>query len=213
MADRNYQHVIWDWNGTLLNDVTLALGVMNELLEAHAYPRLSHEHYVRIFDFPVRDYYVTAGFDLDQHEFAGLSDRFCAEFEARLGSTELFADAISSLKRLASHDHFVLSNTEQLALNRMLDRFQLTDHFDAIFGLDTNHATGKVGAGHALMDHHQLDPARSVLVGDTTHDADVANALGIDCVLVSHGHNDRLRLEATTWPIHSAKCANCCLKK
>ena len=209
MHAQPYTHIIWDWNGTLLDDVRLAIGVMNRLLEDHAYPPLTHERYVKIFDFPVRDYYVSAGFDLGKHEFAGLSDRFCGEFEESLSEAALHADAISSLERLAMLTHFVLSNTEQEALHRMLHRFDLSHHFTAVCGLNTNHATGKVGVGHDLMKSHALEPSRSILVGDTTHDAEVADALGVACILLSHGHNDRARLEATGFPVEDSLSRVC----
>jgi phosphoglycolate phosphatase len=53
-----YQNIIWDWNGTLLDDVMLAINVVNEILRDHDKQALTHERYLEIFDFPVKHYYV-----------------------------------------------------------------------------------------------------------------------------------------------------------
>ena len=56
--------VLWDWNGTLLDDVELCENALNRLLQRYGYPqRYDHEQYRAIFGFPVEDYYVRAGFD------------------------------------------------------------------------------------------------------------------------------------------------------
>ena len=57
MKMKKYETVIWDWNGTLLDDVTLSLSIVNELLLEHNIPILTRERYREIFDFPVRLYY------------------------------------------------------------------------------------------------------------------------------------------------------------
>jgi phosphoglycolate phosphatase len=90
MKMKNYDTVIWDWNGTLLDDVALSLSIVNELLFEHNLPRLSRERYGEIFDFPVRLYYERAGLDLTLVNFETISGEFCSRFEARLKSAPLF---------------------------------------------------------------------------------------------------------------------------
>ena len=51
--------ILWDWNGTLLDDVELCENALNRLLQRYGYPqRYDHEQYRAIFGFPVEDYYV-----------------------------------------------------------------------------------------------------------------------------------------------------------
>ncbi len=60
--------LIWDWNGTLLDDVTLCNDCLNQLLEAHGYPqRYDRAGYRELFGFPIEDYYRCAGFDFSRH--------------------------------------------------------------------------------------------------------------------------------------------------
>ena len=56
MQIKNYQHIIWDWNGTLLNDVKLCADIMNNLLKTRSLPTITLEKYREIFTFPVKDY-------------------------------------------------------------------------------------------------------------------------------------------------------------
>ncbi len=204
MADKlgtNYDAIVWDWNGTLLDDVSLAVRVMNQMLAEHGHSQITNEVYARVFEFPVQRYYESIGFDLTVHDFSELSDRFCGDFEAGLQEATLFVAATETLAKLSALSHFVLSNTEQSALDRMLAKFDIAHRFQAAYGLNNNHATGKIGIGHELLATHQIDSSRALLVGDTTHDAEVAAALGVDCLLVATGHNSRSRLEAVGVPV------------
>ena len=79
----NYKHIIWDWNGTLLNDVKLCADIMNNLLKARSLPTITLEKYREIFTFPVKDYYIKAGYDFLNESFEEISVDFIAEYESR----------------------------------------------------------------------------------------------------------------------------------
>src|SRR3712207_913570 len=74
------KHVIWDWNGTLLNDVDHAIETMNHLLTDHSLPILDKARYQKIFDFPVKGYYDSLGFDYAKESFESLCHRFVDRF-------------------------------------------------------------------------------------------------------------------------------------
>ena len=59
--------VLWDWNGTLLDDVALCVDALNRLLRIYHYPQqYSLAQYREIFGFPIEDYYIRAGFDFSK---------------------------------------------------------------------------------------------------------------------------------------------------
>ena len=68
--------IIWDWNGTLLNDVHIALSTMNSLLIKYNLPILTENRYRDIFQFPVENYYIYAGFSFEKIPFQQLADQF-----------------------------------------------------------------------------------------------------------------------------------------
>ena len=61
--------IIWDWNGTLLDDVDICIDIINELLSIRNQQPLTRSRYREIFTFPVKDYYSKAGFDFTQEPF------------------------------------------------------------------------------------------------------------------------------------------------
>lgn len=80
--------ILWDWNGTLLDDVDLCVDALNRLLAGFGYPqRYDHERYRAIFGFPIEEYYVRAGFDFTKHSFAELADRMTCRSPAALNAS------------------------------------------------------------------------------------------------------------------------------
>jgi len=61
--------ILWDWNGTLLNDQTICIDAMNRLLVKRGLPLLTEEKYRRVFTFPVKTYYAQLGFDFAKEPF------------------------------------------------------------------------------------------------------------------------------------------------
>jgi phosphoglycolate phosphatase len=189
-------HVIWDWNGTLLDDVDHAIGVMNRLLEEHGLPSLDRSRYSKVFDFPVRRYYDTLGFDYDRESFESLCNRFVEHFLAGASELLLFPLMHAALHALKAQGFVqsILSATEQRSLERMIEGFGLQEIFACVFGNSDHFATSKLERGRGLLRSTGLDSARTVLIGDTLHDLEVADALGTHLVLVDHGHHSRARL-------------------
>ena len=71
-----YTHLIWDWNGTLQDDVWLCIDVMNSLLHRRRKPAITLQQYREIFRFPVKDYYLKAGLDYEIEPFELIAEEF-----------------------------------------------------------------------------------------------------------------------------------------
>jgi len=206
MKTKKYETVIWDWNGTLLDDVTLSLSIINELLSEHTLPQLTRERHREIFDFPVRRYYERAGFDLTHLNFETVNGEFCRRFETRLHLASLFpaVNRILETVNQSGARQFLLSSTEHHALKRMVKSLGLDSSFDAAKGLADGLARGKLNAGRELVDQFQIEARSAVLIGDTAHDAEVADSLGVDCMLISAGHHSHERLSRLNHPVFSS---------
>ena len=193
-----YEHVIWDWNGTLLDDVALCLDIMNRMLDARGMRRIEPVRYREIFDFPVQLYYRELGFDFDAEPFERLAALYCEQYDARVVECALQGNARRILERLSERgvSQAILSSQEQAALQDALYHFRIDHHFAEVVGRSDRHATGKLDTGRALLERLGAEPSATLLIGDTVHDFEVAAALGLDCILVSHGHHSRQRLEA-----------------
>lgn len=195
----DYQHIIWDFNGTLMDDTWLCLEVMNSMLSQRGLSALALEQYSEIFDFPVQEYYQRAGWDLVRYPFEQLSNEFMAGYHARKLECSLHQDAEIVLGKLQSRGtpQSVISAAEQSMVQDLLGYYQIGHFFISARGLDNHHAAGKSAIGVAWVQELGIDPQKILMVGDTVHDYEVATAMQTDCVLVSGGHHSRRRLEAT----------------
>jgi phosphoglycolate phosphatase len=194
----DYGHIIWDWNGTLFNDVELCAGTMNFLLKQESHSTISLKKYKEIFTFPVVDYYKIAGHTFAKNSFEVLGKQFMDEYEKKKLDCTLYPGVIELLEEL-SHQNFtqhLLSAYEQDSLNKIVQYFGIKNYFKYIIGLNNIYASGKMQLGKNLLSliRKNGESEKILIVGDTTHDFEVAGELGIDCVLISHGHQDKERL-------------------
>lgn len=204
-----YDHVIWDWNGTLFDDVDLVVEVANLMLERRSIGQIDRARYQELFGFPVRGYYERVGFDLEREAFEDLSVEFIAEYNARWREHQLRSDAHSTTAALVAGGvtQSVLSASEQVMLNEVTAHFQIDGPMTALVGIDDHHAVSKLD--HGLEHIESLDPPRErvLLVGDTVHDHEVAVAIGVDCALIEDGHAPAARLQATGAPTFASLTA------
>ncbi len=190
------KHIIWDWNGTLLDDVGHAVSVMNSLLMEHELPQLDRERYRKIFDFPVLNYYEALGFNFEKESFEKLCHKFVDRFMSGFRELPLIPEMKFVLMTLHREglSQSVLSATDQPNLNAMISHFEIGNVFKHVFGIDNKFAGSKVDRGHELIRLSEISKSETVIIGDTLHDLEVARALGIDAVLISHGHQCPTRL-------------------
>ncbi|MCF6270057.1 MAG: HAD family hydrolase [Melioribacteraceae bacterium] len=195
---RNYKHIIWDWNGTLFDDVELCANIMNKLLEEANLPKISVDEYRDIFTFPVIDYYKALGHDVGKENWEKISHQFISEYEANKYEFTIYSDAEDVLKEIDSFGitQSVLSAYKQEMLDELVAHFNLNKYFIRLVGLDNIYAAGKLDNGLKWIKELGFKKGEVLLVGDTLHDCEVAEAIGADSVLLSLGHQskDRLRL-------------------
>lgn len=194
----NKKHVIWDWNGTLLDDVHHVVEIMNEILSEHALPLLDQKKYKSIFGFPVQMYYEKIGFDFSKTNFENLSHRFVDTYMDRLSNCKVFPHTKKLLKAVKDQNKIqsILSATDQVSLNHAIHHFELSEYFDNLFGIENKFAASKLEQGRKLLEKTQIALTDTVLIGDTDHDLEVGQKLGVDVILLAHGHQNEDRLKA-----------------
>ena len=192
-----FTSIIWDWNGTLLDDVDICIESINFSLGKRNLPLLTREKYQEIFTFPVVDYYEKAGFDFSKNSFTELSHEFIGHYLNKLKGVNLFQDVEYVLHEFykKGYRQFILSAMEQSTLFDSVKHFNIEKYFSRIQGTGDIYAYGKLGNAKKMMESSGQDPATTCLVGDTLHDLEVANQLGCQCLLISGGHQSHARLE------------------
>ena len=203
---RNYTHIIWDWNGTLLDDAWLCVDVMNGMLNSRGLPLKTVDEYRELFDFPVRDYYVKLGYDFEKEPFDEVGTEFIERYNKRQNETSLHAEVLEVLSCLANHgfSQNILSAREHNELVSETKKLGVAGYFERIRGLDDHYAHGKTDIGLKLIKELSEANNKVLFIGDTRHDAEVAIEIGIDCILIPHGHQSEQRLLKLGFPlIHS----------
>lgn len=205
MIKSNIKHIVWDWNGTLFNDVILCKDIMNNILKRFNLPLLSLEKYRSIFTFPVKDYYEKAGLDFSTISFEVLGKDFMDEYEQRkyeCGLHNGVRDGLEEFNR-SGITQSILSAYHHVTLVEIVNRFNIGMYFQKLYGLDNIYAGGKVEIGKKLIADIHYNKDEILLVGDTLHDKDVADELGINAVIISAGHQDHERLSALSVPVYN----------
>jgi len=197
-----FQHVIWDWNGTLLDDTQAGVNAVNAMLIARQLPTLDVPTYREIFGFPVKNFYRAVGFRLEAEDWDAMAREFHERFLADT-TIRLHADATRALTcfKDAGVGQSILSASEQSILDTMLTDFGVADFFDVVFGVDNLYGHSKLDLGHALLNRLGLPPEVILMIGDSLHDREVADALGVHCLLIAQGHQSYARLAQSGAPV------------
>jgi phosphoglycolate phosphatase len=191
--------IIWDWNGTLLDDIDLCISTINVLLQKRELPILTRDLYREVFSFPVKEYYKTIGFDFNKEDFAIPAREYIDLYNSQVEICSLYhpaTDILTHFKDLGFRQ-FVLSAMEQSMLLKTLKHNKILHFFEAVAGLDNHYAVSKVERGILFIQQHHIEKNDATLIGDTTHDFEVAGNLGIDCILIANGHQSEERLKKT----------------
>ena len=194
------QSIIWDWNGTLLNDADYCVECMNIVLANHNLPSITLEIYKDKFTFPVKDYYAAIGFDFSKVNFEEPAMEFIHHYYSGIDKVSLHHGVSHTLQffREKGIQQFSLSAMEHQKLISSLGSKGIIKYFEGIKGIDDHYANGKVEMGKQLINEYKIEPESTIMVGDTVHDFEVAKELGIDCVLITGGHQSKERLRAVT---------------
>ena len=195
----NIRTIVWDWNGTLLNDTRLCVEIINRLLSKRNLPLLDSQRYRDVFTFPVKDYYAEIGFDFGKEPFEIPAREYIDQYNKALEDCPLHLGATDILRHFQSmgKQQLILSAMEQPVLEQNLKQHCIVHFFDEVSGLDNHYAHSKTDNGKALMKRLGLHPDNTCLIGDTIHDFEVAQELGCSCILIANGHQSEERLART----------------
>lgn len=190
--------VIWDFNGTMIDDVELGIRSVNTMLARRSLPTVSGvEEYRQRVRFPIIDYYRDLGFDFDAEPYEDLAHEWVAlynEGAPALGATRGAVEAVRMIHD-AGVSQVIISASERQMLLDALDRLELTGCFTEILGQDNVYASGKLDTVRDFR--KRCGAKRAIVIGDTLHDFEMAQLLGADCVLYTLGHSSLRDLENT----------------
>jgi phosphoglycolate phosphatase len=195
-----YQHIIWDWNGTIIDDVKLCVLILNEALLYSKKPLITVSQYKKSFCFPVNLFYKKIGLPSSGTSYEALNTFFISKYKNNFTKCTLHSGIKSVLIKNNKFgvNQSVLSAGKDSDVNEFVRYFDLNKYFSIVSGVGNIRATGKREISKAHLNTIASDPNKIVLIGDTVHDFEIADYLGIDCVLFCNGHNSKNVLQTKT---------------
>ncbi len=179
-----FRNLIFDWSGTLVDDLGPVIEATNAVLAKYAITALDRESFRRVFRLPYREFYAELLPDIPLEE---LEAHFRPAFDAALTPVTVLPHAREKLEWCTALGIrcFVLTSMDTLAFERQMDEFGLRQHFEATYSgvLDKREII------HRILHSHHLNPAETAFVGDMTHDVETARHGGISSIAVLTGYN------------------------
>lgn len=198
----DYNHIVWDFNGTLLDDVAIGIASINCLLSRRGLPIIPDaDRYREIFGFPVEEYYIRAGFDFSKEPYTVIAHEWVKEYRLREKEASVRMDAKHLMKRIFACriPQTVISASEAGMLREQLEGLGLLPYLESAEGMNNIYAASK--SDMAKMWAENRLPGRVLMIGDTEHDAETAGIAGFDLALVLGGHSTYQKLAATGYPV------------
>lgn len=189
------KYIIFDFNGTILDDVDVGVKCINELVKKYlSRPYISKEEYLDIFDFPVIDYYRKAGFDFSDISFEIIGSEWMNLYNSYKDDYQLMDGVIDILKANIEkgYKNIILSASKLENLLKQCEELGIRDYFDEILGIDNIYATSKEYIALEWIRDKNSDDC--IFIGDTLHDMDVADVMGVKSYLVAKGHQSKEKL-------------------
>lgn len=191
------KHVIWDWNGTLLDDIDVSMEALNQLLQQASLPLVTDiNEYRKYFQFPVIEYYKKVGFDFTKTPFAELAKNYMKYYQPNSLTCHLHAHVEETLHVLKNDDmhQYILSASDVTFLKQQVAIYDIAPYFDGIYGLDNIHANSKEALARTFVKRQHLHGHETVFIGDSVHDSEVAKAADCHCILIANGHEHKDKL-------------------
>ena len=187
------RQVIWDWNGTLLDDAQLSLEVADGMRRRRGMePMGTLAVYRRLFFFPIYESYLAMGYTFTDETYEEVAAEYHAAYNARVQDCPIYREAPAVLAAIREKGirQAIVSASRQDRLNEQVTHAGIAGYFDGLYGLGDELAASKQAIAERLVASLPYAREEILFVGDSTHDAAIAKALGCPCVLLTTGHQD-----------------------
>lgn len=192
-------YILWDWNGTLLDDVDAQVASLNAMLTRRGHKPVTRQFFCDNFAFPARTFYRLVGMDVPDSEWDALAKEYHDSYHVQSYGLNRGAFAALELAGKRCVGQSVISALHQFYLDLETNRYGVQQFMDHVYGVDNLDGGSKLSRARELLALLRSTPTpvpyTYVLIGDSIHDFEVANELGIGCVLFSGGSHSRARLE------------------
>lgn len=190
--------IIFDWDGTLADSTAVIKRALQRSAEDLNYPVPTDAQASFIIGMGLRPALAHAIPTLRDEDLAPLTDRFRHHFTINENEIVLFDGVPEMLASLKARGHWlaVATGKSRRGLDRAFDTLGLREYFVASRCADEGFSKPHPGMLHALFEQTAMSAADAVMIGDTTHDLQLAENAGTASIAVTYGAHERALLEA-----------------
>lgn len=187
-----YKCIFWDFNGTIIDDVNTALGCVNDLLERKKRTPITLTEYYNYVETPISGFYYHI-LPPEEINFDEISYNYHADYQKRIDETHLAEGAFELLRELhdAGIHQYIITANHIDETTQLTEKFGIYEFIDGISGAENTLAASKTSRARTIFESLGLHPNEVLFVGDTLHDSETANAIGVDYILVEYGHQGK----------------------
>jgi phosphoglycolate phosphatase len=190
---QRYRLLIFDWDGTLM-DSAAAIATSIQAACRDLGLRVPTEEQARyIIGLGLQDAMEHLLPELDAAQYPQLVERYRHHFLVQDATTGLFPGTADAVRKLHSGGHLlaIATGKSRRGLDRALDATGLTAYFHRTRCADEGYSKPHPGMLQCLLDEFDVPAREALMIGDTTHDMDMARAAGVDGLAVTYGAHGR----------------------
>jgi phosphoglycolate phosphatase len=208
--------VIFDWDGTLADSTAVIKRALQRSAEDCGYPIPTDEQAAFIIGMALKPAMQHAIPTLRDEDLPKIVDRYRHHFLAGENEIVLFDGIVDMLADLHARGHMlaVATGKSRRGLDRAFDTLGLREYFVTSRCADEGFSKPHPGMLHAIYDFTGHEPKQSVMIGDTTHDLQLAANAGCAAIGVTYGahHPELLKTEPALALIDSVSTLHSYLK-
>ncbi|MGM0443365.1 MAG: HAD family hydrolase [Fibrobacterota bacterium] len=193
----DFTTVLWDFNGTIIDDVDLCYDLYLSSRKKYGLRYMSRQEYRYHFSFPVIDFYTHAGFCGSPADYSRMAGKFIQSYDRQRADLHIHngIEAVLHILRERRIPMHIISAYRQENLREFVQALGLNHYFAGVHGLTNTDSSSKLRRTEMVLQDENIDPRKALFIGDTVHDWEVALAVGAFPVLIAQGHNSMKRLQ------------------
>ena len=198
-ANRRYDLIVWDWDGTIMDSTPTIVHCIQQACRDLGFKEPDDTLASSVIGLGIQDSLRRAVPWIEPRHFQELTDRFRYHYLAKDHALDLFVGIRELLEELRT-DQFLLgvaTGKSRVGLNRSLNHHQIGHLFHETRTADESFSKPHPGMLLELSDITQVPTRRMLMIGDTTHDLDMAANAGVDAVAVTYGAHPPDALKAS----------------
>lgn len=184
-----YKNIIWDYNGTIVDDAQLAVDAENLVLESYGKNPITLDYYLKECEMPIINFYNKI-FNMADYDFAEIAVRFMNNYKLLSNNLKVFPEVRETIRYLSDkgYNQAVISGFESSLLKDSLKSYGLDCYFTFMSGSDDIDCGDKSERAVKVTEKYGIDPKETLFIGDMYHDYETASRVGADCILIAKGH-------------------------